>query len=234
MLIDERVTLGGIAASGSRVLYFRLPGPGGGGLDAAVEAVVHDIGTGEGVTIARGDLSYPYLARGGGVAVIARMDWNADADQGGTITLIASANGAPAEPFLTASGIGALRISDDGSTYAFLGPRGLKVGGLPGAGGPRFLRGNANGSPLPGSARQAIDISDAIFLLSSLFLGSPLPPCLDAADANDDGAADISDAIKILSHLFGGAPADAALAPPWPEPGDDPTEDALGCATPSE
>ena len=32
----------------------------------------------------------------------------------------------------------------------------------------------------------------------------PQISCLDAADANDDGAADIADAIAILSHLFAG------------------------------
>jgi hypothetical protein len=52
-----------------------------------------------------------------------------------------------------------------------------------------------------------------------------LPPCRDAADANDDGKIDISDPIRILRHLFqGGEPP----APPFPGPGPDPTADDLG------
>jgi hypothetical protein len=52
-------------------------------------------------------------------------------------------------------------------------------------------------------------------------------PCLDAGDGNDDGTLDITDAIFILAHLFLGGPAPPR---PYPEPGDDPTPDALGCA----
>ncbi len=83
----------------------------------------------------------------------------------------------------------------------------------------RFKRGNAN-------ADVAVDIADAIFLLTHLFAQGPTPSCKDAADANDDGALDISDAVKMLAHLF-------ALAGPLPAPfgvcGDDPTGDSLDC-----
>jgi hypothetical protein len=83
-----------------------------------------------------------------------------------------------------------------------------------------FLRGNSNGDP-------KVDISDAVFTLSFLFLGGPAPACSDAADANDDGRIDISDAVFTLAHLFVGGPA-----PPPPglsQPGPDPTADALAC-----
>jgi len=87
---------------------------------------------------------------------------------------------------------------------------------------PEFERGNAN-------AIGSTDISDGIALLGFLFLGGTAPPCLDAADANDDGVVDIADAVAIFSFLFTGG-----AAPPSPGPfqcGEDPTLDALGCAS---
>ena len=47
----------------------------------------------------------------------------------------------------------------------------------------------------------AVDISDAVFSLGSLFLGDGAPSCDDACDSNDDGAVDISDAIATLGGL---------------------------------
>lgn len=89
--------------------------------------------------------------------------------------------------------------------------------------GPNFRRGDANGDG-------AIDIGDAIFILSALFtFGAPSPGCLDAADANDDGSIDIGDAIAILFNLFGGGPP---LAAPHFICGPDPTGDPIGCADP--
>ncbi len=57
-----------------------------------------------------------------------------------------------------------------------------------------------------------------------LFLGQEAPPCPDAADIDDSGEIEITHAIALLQHLFlGGAPP----APPWPDAGPDPTQDAL-------
>ena len=86
---------------------------------------------------------------------------------------------------------------------------------------PRFNRGDCNDD-------HATDLTDAVFLLGHLFLGSREPGCISACDANDDGKADLSDAVAILTYLFlGGA------APPAPRGtcGEDPTEDALTCVT---
>ncbi len=83
----------------------------------------------------------------------------------------------------------------------------------------RFLRGDTN-------ADAAIDIADAIFILSCLFGDGPVPSCLDAADANDDGAIDVSDAIYVLHYLFVNGPR---IPRPHPGCGIDPTVDALGC-----
>jgi hypothetical protein len=69
-------------------------------------------------------------------------------------------------------------------------------------------------------------LSDAIFVLNSLFNGGEAPGCPDAADSNDDGRVDIGDPIALLGYLFLGT-----KAPPAPGPttcGEDPTEDTLG------
>jgi hypothetical protein len=54
----------------------------------------------------------------------------------------------------------------------------------------------------------AVDISDAIAILSFLFLGGERTPCSAAlADFNGDGSVDISDSVASLGWLFlGGAP----------------------------
>jgi hypothetical protein len=88
-------------------------------------------------------------------------------------------------------------------------------------GAATFLRGDATRSG-------ALELSDAIRVLATLFQGAPPLPCPDAADANDDRRVDISDAVFILGYLFLGT-----AAPPAPGPsecGPDPTADELpGC-----
>ena len=48
----------------------------------------------------------------------------------------------------------------------------------------------------------AVDISDAIFALRSLFRREGKRECDDACDSNDDGTVDISDAIHTVFTLF--------------------------------
>ena len=82
-----------------------------------------------------------------------------------------------------------------------------------------FIRGDCDQSVV-------VDLSDAIKLLSYLFLGTDDPICLDACDTDDSGDLDISDAIKLLSYLFlGSAPPES----PFPFEGIDPSEDTLTC-----
>jgi hypothetical protein len=81
-----------------------------------------------------------------------------------------------------------------------------------------FVRGDVN---LDGTH----DISDAVAILFYLFAGSSLG-CLDGADVNDDSAVDLADAIAELDFLFRGG---ARPRLPYPEPGQDPTADSLGC-----
>ncbi len=83
-----------------------------------------------------------------------------------------------------------------------------------------FIRGDANSDG-------RIDITDPITVLNYLFRGGGEPRCPDAFDATDDGTVDITDAIRILNHLFTGA---QQIAPPFTDPGVDPTpDDPLDC-----
>jgi hypothetical protein len=54
-----------------------------------------------------------------------------------------------------------------------------------------------------------LDITDAILILHTLFLGASAA-CPGAMDADGSGRADISDAMFVLNHLFQGGPAPAA------------------------
>jgi hypothetical protein len=74
-------------------------------------------------------------------------------------------------------------------------------------------------------SNRVIEITDAIVLLSFLFLGGAEPGCLDASDADDNGRLEITDAINVLAYLYtGGRPT----PPPGPETcGPDPTRDLL-------
>ena len=88
--------------------------------------------------------------------------------------------------------------------------------------GQDFKRGDANGDG-------CTDGLDFIFIFSFLNLAGIQPPCLDAADVDDDGEIDLADALTVAEFiLFPGTPP-----PPSPGPdicGPDPTADALGCA----
>jgi hypothetical protein len=87
--------------------------------------------------------------------------------------------------------------------------------------GTRYVRADVN-------ADGTGDLSDAVFLLSFLFLGGAPPSCDKSADSNDSASVDLSDAVFVLNHLFSGGPA-----PPEPfgECGLDPTEDGLDCVS---
>jgi hypothetical protein len=83
---------------------------------------------------------------------------------------------------------------------------------------PTFRRGNADTHP-------AIDLTDAVFILTHLFLGGAGPACPDAADVDDSGGVELTDAVFLLQYLFQGG-----VAPPPPGTalaGIDPTPDAL-------
>ena len=114
-------------------------------------------------------------------------------------------------------------VSGDGHADLIVSRYGEKayiLFGGPALGRIRFRRGDVDLNGL-------LDISDAISTLAYLFLGNAPPRCEDAADTNDDGAIDIADPISLLGHLFLGG---HEPSPPFPDPGADPTEDALSCS----
>lgn len=81
-----------------------------------------------------------------------------------------------------------------------------------------FVRGDSNRDG-------AVDISDVLGILFSLFAGRDLS-CRSAGDSNDDGGVDISDSIFLLNYLFkSGEPPRR----PFPSCGVDPTADSLAC-----
>lgn len=92
---------------------------------------------------------------------------------------------------------------------------------------PRFHRGDADGD---GTA----DITDAIFTLGFLFLGTSGPSCAEAADADNNVSIEITDAIYLLWYLFLGGPPPAPPGPPAEPCGADPdppgSQGDLGCA----
>ena len=69
-----------------------------------------------------------------------------------------------------------------------------------------FVRGELNGDGV-------VDISDAITLLSQLFIDPDTPITFIAADINHDDGVDISDAIYLLDFLFRGGPSISAPFP---------------------
>lgn len=83
-----------------------------------------------------------------------------------------------------------------------------------------FIRGDVN-------MDTQVDLADVIFHLDYTFLSGPLPICMDAGDANDDGVSDVSDAIFLLYWFFLDGPGPWI---PFPNPGEDFTNDNLDCA----
>lgn len=84
--------------------------------------------------------------------------------------------------------------------------------------GGSFVRGDANSDG-------SLDLSDPIFELVHLFVGTPAD-CLEALDANDDGTVNIADPVHLLTFLFaGGTPPPA----PFPACGTDSGPAGLPC-----
>ena len=84
-----------------------------------------------------------------------------------------------------------------------------------------FKRGDVNGN---GEVEYIID---AIHGLLALFLDGSPPPCLDAADIDDNGVLNLLDAVMLLTWAY----SDGDI-PPDPGPyecGSDPTDDDLDC-----
>ena len=82
-----------------------------------------------------------------------------------------------------------------------------------------FVRGNANDDA-------TVNLSDALYLLSFLFLGGQPLNCELSGDTSGDGTLNLSDAVHLLDHLFRGGPPPA---PPYPACGFEGVLDSLGC-----
>ncbi len=84
-----------------------------------------------------------------------------------------------------------------------------------------FVRGDGNDDG-------TLSVADAHAIMNYLFNGISPPECEDAFDANDDGLMNIADGVYILNRVSRGGPP---LPAPYPEAGEDPTEDELDCAS---
>ena len=88
-----------------------------------------------------------------------------------------------------------------------------------------FVRGDSNRDNI-------VNLSDPIFTLGYLFQDGEDVRCRDAADANDDGAVTISDPVFSLYALL--VPGSDPFTAPFPEEGQDPSSDTIGCELPVE
>jgi len=68
---------------------------------------------------------------------------------------------------------------------------------------PAYICGDANASG-------AVDISDAVYLISYIFSGGPAPSPMLRGDANCDSTVDISDVVYLISYIFSGGLAPCA------------------------
>jgi hypothetical protein len=92
-------------------------------------------------------------------------------------------------------------------------------GVIPSETGSRFVRGDTD-------ANGALEITDPIGNLNYQFLGEFAPPCLDALDFDDNGAIELTDPIGNLTYQFLSGPPPVT---PFPDCGEDTTDDALSC-----
>jgi len=83
-----------------------------------------------------------------------------------------------------------------------------------------FIRGDVNCDSL-------VNGSDTTKLIFHLFMGLPIN-CTDAADVNDDGQVSIVDLVALADFLWSTGPQPPL---PYPNCGQDPTADGLGCIT---
>lgn len=81
-----------------------------------------------------------------------------------------------------------------------------------------FIRGDVNED-------DAVTVSDMVGIQLIVAGARPLPDCAKRADANDDGVVSGLDPIAVGNAVFREQP----LPPPYPNPGMDPTPDALPC-----
>ncbi|MEM7262702.1 MAG: dockerin type I domain-containing protein, partial [Planctomycetota bacterium] len=85
-----------------------------------------------------------------------------------------------------------------------------------------YNRGDAN-------ADGGLDMSDAVFILNYLFLGSDRPACGSAADSDGSGAINLTDVIYLLNYAFLGGDRPPPPGPPGEPCGADDGAAAVEC-----
>lgn len=90
-------------------------------------------------------------------------------------------------------------------TFRLTSDEGLQLGGwniddLTVTGIESYIKGDANGDG-------AINVGDAVYIISYVFRGGPAPSPPTAGDANCDGNVNVGDAVYLISYIFRGGPA---------------------------
>ncbi|MFH0971236.1 MAG: dockerin type I domain-containing protein [Candidatus Micrarchaeota archaeon] len=67
-------------------------------------------------------------------------------------------------------------------------------------GGMAQFCGDANGD-------SGVNVGDAVYLISYIFKGGPVPPDMSLADANADCSVNVGDAVYLISYIFKGGPS---------------------------
>ncbi len=62
-------------------------------------------------------------------------------------------------------------------------------------------------------ASAVVTVTDAVYLITYIFGGGPLPSPLLSGDADCDGVVSVTDAVYVITHIFGGGPAPCATCP---------------------
>jgi len=63
----------------------------------------------------------------------------------------------------------------------------------------------------------AVNIGDAVYLITYIFKNGPEPPCLNEGDANNDGAINIGDAVYLITYIFKNGPDPLCGSVPPPQ-----------------
>lgn len=151
-----------------------------------------------------------------------------DATTGQTILeLVDGLSDPPLENNFTRGGISFSPELHAGAVTVISGPVGPSINpgntDSPEQSGAVFLRGDVNGDGL-------VTEIDASYMMDWIFGLEQEPPCLDAADLNDDGYINVTDSTQLLAYIH--TPGSAVPSAPFPDPGVDPTADSLDCANP--
>ncbi|MFP6739310.1 MAG: dockerin type I repeat-containing protein, partial [Planctomycetota bacterium] len=148
-----------------------------------------------------------------------------DAPTGQTILeLVDGLSNPPLENNFTRGGISFAPELHAGAVTVISGPVGPSINQGktedPEASGSVFIRGDVDGDGL-------ITENDSAYMMDWIFGLEQEPPCLDAADLNDDGYVNVTDSTQLLNYIH--TPGSPVPSAPFPEAGRDPTADALDC-----